>query len=419
MQNSKEYEIYKPQLPFLQERLAALNKKAAKLGCTPITLEILGERMKVITHPEHRVVNGGNIQLVAALDEVRMYVRVRVTGDIPKYEGWVFAATIQHLPATQVSEAFDIIRTVPGFEIPVQYRDKSHAQMCDHCQTNRYRKDTFIVKHDSGTWKQVGRQCLRDFLGHVDPHALAAQFELLINALALVEDSQEHPDGYRGWECFRLESYLRWVAGVIRVRGWLSRSNAQARDQQATADLVYELFSPVSLRDPKYRNTMETLYKQATPTNEDVELATKAIEWAAQLEPGENDYLYNINTIARAGVIDRKLMGYAASIIPAYQREMDKSRTAQTNKLTSKHFGTVGKREVFTLTVEKMVNLDSGMYPSTLHVFKDAEGNQAIWFASKKSGFQIGEIVTVKASVKEHKEREGIAQTILTRVTKG
>lgn len=142
VQTSKEYEIPKPQLPVLQEQLAALNKKAAKLGCTPISLEILNERMEVVTHPEHRVVRGDQIQLVAALDEVRTYVRVRVTGETPKYEGWTFAATIQHLPQTQISEAFDIVRTVPGFEIPVQYRDKSRAQMCDHCQTTRYRKDT-------------------------------------------------------------------------------------------------------------------------------------------------------------------------------------------------------------------------------------------------------------------------------------
>lgn len=418
MQTSKEYEIAKPQLPLLQEQFATLNKKAAKLGCIPITMEILGERIEIITCPEHRVVQGNNIQLVAALDEVRIFVKVCLTGDIPKYEGWTFAATVQHLPATQSSEAFDIIRTIPGvFEIPAQYRDKSRAQICDHCQTNRYRRDTFIIHHDNGTWKQVGRQCLKDFLGHKDPHALAAQAELFINALTLLEDTTRQTNGYKGWDCFNLESYLKWVAGVIRVRGWLSRSNAQARDQQATADFVYELISPISICDSQYAKRMEQLYEQANPTEQDIELTAKAIEWAAQLDPGKNDYLYNIHTIAKAGMIDRRLIGYAASIIPAYQREVEKAKVQQTNSLTSKHLGTVGKREVFTLMIEKMVNLD-GVYPSTLYVFKDAEGNQAIWFASKKSGFQVGDVVNVKASVKEHKERNGTAQTVLTRVQK-
>lgn len=413
MQHSKEYEIFKPQLPFLQEQLAALNKRATKIGCAPIVLEVLSERMEVSTLPGGLYEQAGELVRAVDLEEVRIFVKVRLTGNVPKYEGWTFAATIQHLPATQTSDAFDIIRAVPGFEIPTQYRDR--AQVCDHCGHKRYRKDTFIIQHSDGTWKQVGRQCLKDFLGHKDPHALAAEFELFISALTLVEDAAERFTGYRGWEYFTLESYLKWVAGVIRVRGWLSRTNAQMRDQKATADWVCELLSPIPIKNPTYARQVRELYEQATPTEADCELTTKAIEWAAQLDPGENDYLYNVHTIAKAGVIDRKLVGYAASIIPAYQRAMDELQKRQIAETTSNHFGTVGQRAVFTLTVLKMVNLD-GRFPSTLHIFQDVQGNQAVWFASKKSGFNIGGTVTVKATIKEHNVRNGVKQTILTRI---
>src|SRR5699024_12772450 len=36
---------------------------------------------------------------------------------------------------------------------------------CHHCQINRYRTNTYVVRHDDGTQKFVGSTCLKDFLG--------------------------------------------------------------------------------------------------------------------------------------------------------------------------------------------------------------------------------------------------------------
>jgi len=160
MQTSKEYEILKHHLPRLQSEIATLNKRAAKIGCSPILIETVGERTETLIRPSQAYEQSGQIFKTGELEEVLIFVKIRVVGETPKFQGWTFAATIQHLPATQQSTAFDIIRAVPGMEIPTQYRDAKRSQVCDHCQTNRYRKDTFIVRHDDGTWKQVGRQCL-------------------------------------------------------------------------------------------------------------------------------------------------------------------------------------------------------------------------------------------------------------------
>ena len=34
----------------------------------------------------------------------------------------------------------------------------------------RNRRETFIVVHENGDQKMVGSDCIKDFLGHVDPH---------------------------------------------------------------------------------------------------------------------------------------------------------------------------------------------------------------------------------------------------------
>lgn len=410
----QDYEIPKHRLSFLVEQIGNLNTRAAKIGCTPITLEVLSERMEVITN--HHI---SQIMRTSDIKKVLVYTKVRIEGQAPKYEGWTFVATIQHLPAVGKKETLNIIRSLPDIEIPEYFRGR---QVCDHCGHDRYRKDTFIIQHETGQWKQVGRQCLKDFLGHKSPHVLAEQAQLFIEALDLVQDAVEGK-GFQGFHVptyINLKSYLDWVAGVIRVRGWVSCANAKMKNCQSTADLVASLLSPVPIKDPRYRAEILKLCQEATPTEKDKQLSTDAIEWAKCVET-TNDYLYNLNTIAKSGSITENLMGYAASIIPAYAGKIYYqcllNRCEYQKSKQSNHFGTIGKRETFTLTLDKLIPLESQFGITMLHLFHDAQGNKAVWFASKKTKLQVGDIVNCKATIKEHNEREGIKQTILSRVS--
>lgn len=405
---TKDYEIPKHQMSILTAQIKKLNKRAAKIGCAPITIEVISERTETITHTH------SNISGLPSFEKVCVYTKVRIKGETPKYKGWNFAATIQHLPAVGKTKAFDIVRSLPDVEIPKYFRNQ---QNCDYCGHNRYRKDTFVIQHEDGTWKQVGRQCLRDFLGHQSPHALAEQAQLITDALDLMENAEKGEDCFKNFrepQYFSLKFYLEWVAGVIRVCGWVSRSNAQQTGLCATTNLVESLLSPLPIKDPKYRAEMLELYEAATPTEKDKKKVAEAIEWALNLETN-NDYLYNINTIAKSGVVTEKLKGYAASIIPAYQRIQEQQQKIQEQQ-KSKHFGTVGKRETFTLTVDKLIPLEGRYGTTTLHLFHDEQGNRAIWFASAEIKLQVGNTVNCKATVKDHNEREGIKQTVLNRV---
>jgi hypothetical protein len=78
------------------------------------------------------------------------------------------------------------------------------------------------------------------------------------------------------------------------------------------------------------------------------------------------------------------------------------------------HVSTVGQREEFTLTINKLMELD-GMYGMTyIHIMTDANGNAFVYKGSKELGEQ-GATVTVKATVKEHGAYNGVAQTIINR----
>lgn len=150
-------------------------------------------------------------------------------------------------------------------------------------------------------------------------------------------------------------------------------------------------------------------------TKEDFEMAKKAIDWAKNIDP-HNDYLYNINVIAQTKVIDVKSIGFAASIVSSYQREMNTLKKKEKEATSSEFFGKIKKRDVFDLVVDKIIAYAGYIGLSYLHIMHDTDGNKAIWFASSKSKFEEGSKIKVKATVKNHQVRDGIKQTILTRV---
>lgn len=105
------------------------------------------------------------------------------------------------------------------------------------------------------------------------------------------------------------------------------------------------------------------------------------------------------------------------SLARAEQRIIDRAaRKAERlahDKVTSKHVGTVGKREVFTLNVERIITLDGDYGISYINLCRDADGNIVVYKGTQYWGDKP--VVVVKATVKEHGEREGVAQTVIQR----
>lgn len=76
--------------------------------------------------------------------------------------------------------------------------------------------------------------------------------------------------------------------------------------------------------------------------------------------------------------------------------------------------GTVGERRDFTLTIRHIVEMSGQYGMSYLHILNDAQGNVVIYKGTKVLGDR-GETLTVKATIKEHGERDGVKQTKIAR----
>lgn len=386
------YKIPSQNLPALKAKFEKLGRRAKRLKLpAPTFTEIKVERIEEKD-------SSGAIKSVHLLHHITVDPGIAVV----KVAGWRFVATIQH------TEEGNIIRKVSkDFEIPNQYRNVT--QLCEHCNTNRNRKDTYILfNEEKNTYKQVGRSCLRDFFGH-DALLYAEQAQYLID-LDNVSEGYEEGFGSGGPHYDPLETYLSYVSEVIRFDGWMGRGKARDMgiEWRATADIAYNHMYP-----PK---NFERLF--LAPSEASVKEADAAIEWAANQEGEElSDYMHNIRTIARRMVCESRDMGLAASIVAAYQRHLRGLRNAELRAKRAeiaKYVGNIGDRLTLKLTVEYVTPCDSAWGLSHRHVMADADGNVFVWFAHGVT-YGTGDELVLKGTVKKHSEWQGVKQNVLSR----
>lgn len=411
------YWIPRSNMGELEARLEKLNKRGRKLGMQPIALSPTGaEEIREVQWDDNRKV------------KVR-YIEVELRGETPKLAGWTFVATLQRL-AGDSGEAVTIIRSVPGQELPEIYR--SASQVCDHCQTSRIRRDTYVVRSVEGEHKQVGSSCLKDFLGHENPHQLAAWAELLGAFHHQLSDSEEFGfDGHMGREGeWPLEDYLVVAALVCRVSGWVSRKRASEDERAvATADtcdaltFVWRRLSSEDQRDfrIKYGTDQSDEHGIRTGvtfgTEADKLMAEQALDWVRSFRErsGLSDYEHNLLALATVGSVPMRATGIAASIVGSYLRHTDqlRARAAKSNEWISQP----GERLELELKVVSVTGYEGQFGTGDRISFEDAQGNSFVWFTASNPGFEAGEaLLKLKFTVKGHKEYQGRKQTAITRV---
>jgi hypothetical protein len=396
------YKIKPANLVALEEKIAKLNRKATKLGCEPATLTITGEEMVKAS----RIMPGGRILKYEY--EVKL---VTVTGDTPKLEGWSLIAKVEYLDDAR------LILCVPGEECPEEFRTRGVE--CDHCRSKRQRKNVYVLRKGD-EYVQVGRTCIKDFLGGVSPEQLLSRATWNFN---VVEACGDYEEGGRSCapETIDITEYLNGVAICIRRLGWLSKSACKFSDESSTASDAWDLVKPDCRNDHdrwRYEKWVEQM--NLVHQERDEKMAADALKWAAsQPIGGVGDYLYNLGVACRAGYVTRRTMGIVASAVSAYMRVLD-NQAALNQKDTEKSREWVGEvkvRQDFTgLTVLSMRYIEGQWGTTTLVTFEDTPGNLIKWFASVElDNIDKGDVVDLRATVKKHDDYKGVKQTMVNR----
>ena len=409
------YEIPERNFGWLKEKVEKLNKKAEKLGVTPISITVVGEKVKEIVEAADSR-SGQRSRMV-----MLRFLTIEVVGEAPVLAGWKFIGTIQHV--RDGAERVTILRAVPGLKIPDEYRD-ADPEWCDQCKTSRMRNDTFVVESvETGEHKRIGRQCLRDFLGHAKPEMYADWAESLgLLADLFAAASHDVSGGPIFDRYFPTDQYLAVVAEAITRWGWTSGKMAyEDPSRTRTRDIATEWFMGGSDR---VLPTSEQGWMGVEISKASVDRAKAALAWARDengllrmvREQQDNDYLYNLSQVARLDALNYRMLGLAASLVPAYEREMPKNVQSQPTG-ASTHFGQVGVRMTTILTVTESRSIITKMgEPLTLLKFVTPEGDVAAWFTNGDHGMKLGKTYRVKATVKRHDEYKGLKQTVLGRI---
>lgn len=393
--------IYETNMELLQAKLTKLNKRAEKLNCKPMTINILSEELKEYDDEETETKG-------KRFDKI---FEVELIGITPILNDWEFLGIIEKHEDNK--NMIKLVNDLPDF--PDYY--KTWDNICEHCLVNRARKNYYIVRNvKTRQYKVVGKTCLKDFTGHSNPESYARMLEYSADKNWL-EEFEGIPKG-RGDYYIDLEEYLGYVAHEIRLNGWTSRGEAfnSYGHVQATADIAINDMFP-----PKY---LPKDYVRVYPTNEDKEKAEKAIDWAksfSEEEINDNTYTQNINIIAQEGFTTWKNIGFSASIVSSYIKHIEKEilrkqreKYKDSEKLSG-YVGVIKQRITMDLTFLNEYTFDSKFGTAHIYKFLDQNSNVIIWKSNNWMGFDQGVSYTITGTIKEHKEYGDIKQTHITR----
>jgi hypothetical protein len=409
--------VFERGLAALRVKVAKLNKRAARYGMVPLELRV------VATEPTLRDLRvGGGVREVPDV-----WTTVEIAGCEPCINGYKLIAKIEFNDIVG-----NVVRVAPGNDDDGSFeRYRTVGPVCEHCNSRRRRNDVFVIAGPDGCRKIVGRNCLADYVRDGDAAALAFWAECADQfAPESCTDNEGDSDwreytGDRGNPTMPLDSYLRIVALVKRRFGWLGRTAARdSFDGIATAD---DAARYIYGRGAAYERWVHE--NELFPCDDDADYADRAIAWAAGLDSaGKSEYIDVIAKIARAGCVDmRKLDGYAASILIAYDKDCEREIERKERAAGAKNkvwYGEAGKRSK-GISV-KCIGCKSweGQYGVTTlvrfeHYPNDADKAILVWFASgdKYNDWKIEAEYTIDAMIKGHDDHDKYgAQTKINRV---
>lgn len=393
---TKNFQIPTENIENLVSAIKAINKRAKRLKLHPVAVSFGATFDKEVKKDEK------------SKARIISFTHVTVEGETPRLNGWSFVAVVESL-----GEEGTVIRSNGDVALPEKYR--TCGNICEHCNKDRRRHQTHIM-HNGEEFKAVGSSCLQDFTGVNNPFNAANAAECLFEALGACYSASELDDefeggGGRGRHYLVVHRYLWNVAALIRVFGFMSRARAEALSNMSTAEHAYTIYHKLG------QSVREAEKAGALPNEDDVETVNAALEWAAGLSNGQcSDFEHSLSVIAKSATIPEKLRGIAACVVSSYLKAQERLKEMEIERLNSSHFGEVGKRMNFEASLVFMKTLD-GMYGTTyMHKFITADGNVAVWFGSKDLDLKEGETTKLRATVKKHDERNGVKQTVITRV---
>lgn len=323
-----------------------------------------------------------------------------ISGGIIRNGNYSVIAMLEHLDGGNVVTTF-------GNDIKVKDSWRHANCHCDHCGINRYRRLTFIVS-DGNDEKQVGKTCLKDYCG-IDPDGIGIANELrdVFLNYDINEVREYDPDCPVISRAYDALEVLALAIRVCKKQKYVKSEyeNGNKWKMLNSYNMFHELIDPIT---PEERTMADSMANGIGDIPED-DLYNKCY------------VLANVKALLEAGYCKASHFGYMAyapidyaKYIEMVEEQRQREAEAEAARKSSNYIGEIGKRITIDVMEAKYITSWETMYGMThLYKFLDADGNVFVWFAS--SMIDEAEVKSLKGTVKDHTERNGIKQTVLTR----
>lgn len=378
-----KFTVYADKLSEVVKRLDKLAVKAARYN-VPFEYHVSDEHPQAVTVYGIDEVNSVrypvNVYTVAAVD-------VEIESDwLIKANGWTLRAKCEH------GDQGNIVSTIG--EKPAELAWFTAPARCDHCKTNRFRAVTYFVEREDGAIRQVGRGCLHEYTG-INP-ATAALWAEVNDLMACDFDFDD--ESWRSCGLVPMYDATTVIAhayDAIKEFGY-----RKSEERESTKDLV-----------------VDRVFDGTAPTAEALTQAERIKAWLLGLDLENDRWAGDLERNCRAmllgGYVKRTHFGWLAYLPIAYEKYMERA-AAESEAQVSEHVGQVGERiTVKTTTAKLLTSWDNDFGMTYLYKFTDEHGNVFIWYASR--GIEVKDGMTLKGTVKDHNERDGVKQTVITR----
>lgn len=397
-----KFEIYESNMPRLEKHINKIARKCKKYGCDFHYAEV-GEIFK--DFEEDRDANGNACEPYTV---TRRFVVIEVDGKAIVND-WRFIGSVEH------TENGNLIHKTVDVEVPERYY--TTKPVCEHCNTRRYRKNTYIIQNEvTGEFKQVGKTCLNDFTNGMDATFIASYYSMFEK----LAEFEAIPEGC-GWSerYYRTEDILAYTSAVVKAYGYIN-----ANSSNSTAENVKDFYAIDHGYHFLYEIEKAIKAKMASinfkVTEDDYKVADEIIAHVTGLEEN-NNYIHNLKVLCESSMVRYGNINLLCSAIVCWNRELERrervAKRAEENKelAKSEYLGEVGERITFDIDSWKaLTSWETEWGVTVLYRFIDINGNVIIWKSSKYIADEK-EISKLTGTIKEHKDFNGVKQTIVTR----
>jgi hypothetical protein len=260
----------------LENKIQKFNRKGANFS-----YQLTGES-KLIDDPrgwsdDYLVHNGMKLEVV----------EVALTGKFQPIEGWRFTAAIEH------DKEGNIVNGEEGSAAKYSHA----APTCEHCKTNRYRRHTFIVTHEDGTERQIGKSCLLAYFGKATAESLISDAKFL-DALSCFLEDDDLFKAARGEQYYLTESFVNAAIYSVEESGF--RKNHEG-----------------TLENP---STADDATNRYTDVPAEIHPELQAVLEFGRNMTGESNYAVNMRTALNKTEIKAREKGLVASLVTVYQK---------------------------------------------------------------------------------------------------